>query len=161
MNWRNSSPEGTDRFFAALVYLFPIYYALDFGGDLLRQFPPLAQLISTLVLPLRIIYSVIPFGGFILFIILFAAVVRNPRISHFIRFNAMQAILIDILLILLGLVTGILLGGLGISLIAKTINNTIFLGSLAMCIFAMYRSVSGRYADIPMVSEAAYSQVPW
>ncbi len=159
MNWRTSSTDWKDRLFASLVYLFPLYYALEFGGFLFRQFPFL-QLIFIPLYPL-ILINQIPFGGFILFIVLFAAVVRNARISHFIRFNTMQAILIDILLILVSLVFRFILGGLGASLVTETIANAVFLGTLVACGYGIFQSASGKYAEMPTISEAAYSQVPW
>lgn len=159
MNWRTSSTDWKDRLFASLVYLFPLYYALEFGGFLFRQFPFL-QLIAIPLYPL-ILINQIPFGGFILFIVLFAAVVRNARISHFIRFNTMQAILIDILLILVSLVFRFILGGLGASLVTETIANAVFLGTLVACGYGIFQSASGKYAEMPTISEAAYSQVPW
>jgi len=159
MNWRTSSTDWKDRLFASLVYLFPLYYALEFGGFLFRQFPFL-QLIAIPLYPL-ILINQIPFGGFILFIVLFAAVVRNSRISHFIRFNTMQAILIDILLILVGLVFNVIFRGLGASLVTETISNALFLGTLVACGYGIFQSASGKYAEMPTISEAAYSQVPW
>ena len=158
MNWR-SSTDWKDKLFASLVYLFPLYYSLQFGGFLFKQFPIL-QLITIPLAPL-ILINQIPFGGLILFFVLFAAVVRNSRISHFIRFNTMQAILIDILLILISLVARILLGGLGASLLTETIYNAIFLGTLVACGYGILQSSTGKYAEIPAISQAAYSQVPW
>lgn len=158
MNWRNNT-DWKNRLFASLVYLFPLYYSLQFGGFLFRQFPIL-QLITIPLTPL-ILINQIPLGGLILFFVLFAAVVRNSRISHFIRFNTMQAILIDILLILVSLVANILLGGLGGGLLIETIYNAIFLGTLAACGYGIVQSSTGKYAEMPAISEAAYSQVPW
>ncbi len=157
MTWRGST-DAKDRVFAALVYLLPLFYALPFGQYLLAQFPFL-ELIFIPLIPLTIIYS-IPFAGLIIFIILFAAVVRNPRISHFIRFNTMQAILLDILLILISLVTNFLLRGINFALLTQTLSNLIFLGTLVACIYGMVQSIIGKYAEIPAISEAAYSQVP-
>lgn len=160
MNWRNTSNNWKDKLFASLVYLFPLYSALPFGAFLLRQFPFL-QIITIPLTPL-IIIDQIPFGNFILFIILFTAVVRNPRISHFIRFNTMQAILMEILLILVSLVFRFVFSGLGgLSLITETIANAVFLGTLVGCIYAIIQSATGKYPEIPAVSEAAYSQVPY
>ena len=158
MNWR-SSTDWKDKLFASLVYLFPLYYGLEFGGFLFRQFPIL-QLITIPLTPL-ILINRIPLGGLILFFVLFMAVVRNPNISHFIRFNTMQAILIDILLILVSLIFNILLGGLGVGLLTETIYNAMFLGTLAACVYGIIQSSTGKYAEIPAISEAAYSQVPW
>lgn len=122
--------------------------------------PFFLQLIIIPLYPL-ILINQIPFGGFILFIVLFAAVVRNARISHFIRFNTMQAILIDILLILVGLVFNVIFRGLGTSLLTETISNALFLGTLVACGYGIFQSASGKYAEMPTISEAAYSQVPW
>ena len=47
----------------------------------------------------------IPFGlgGLLLVIVLFYAVVRNPNVPYFLRFNALQALLTDIALIVLSI----------------------------------------------------------
>jgi hypothetical protein len=154
-----SSTDWKDKLFASLVYLFPLYYGLQFGVFLFRQFPFL-EIIAIPLTPL-ILLNKIPFGGLILFFVLFAAVVRNPRISHFIRFNTMQAILIEILLVLISLMADILLNGLGISLFTQTLYNAIFLGTLFACIYSIVQSSTGKYAEIPGISEAASSQIPW
>jgi uncharacterized membrane protein len=158
MNWRNTT-DWKDKLFGTLVYFFPLYTALNFGVFLFQQFPILS-LIQIPLIPLAIINQ-IPFGGFILFIVLFSAVVRNQNISHFIRFNTMQGILMEILLILISLILNILLGALAGSLITETIYNTIFIGTLAACGYGMIQSASGKYPELPLISEAASSQVPW
>jgi hypothetical protein len=159
MNWR-SSTDWKDKLFASLVYLLPLYYGLQFGQFLFGQFPFL-QILTIPLTPLILFVKIIPFGSLILFFVLFAAVVRNPRISHFIRFNTMQAILIDILLILISLVTNVLLGGLGVSLFTQTLYNAVFLGTLAASAYGIIQSSTGKYAEIPGISEAASSQIPW
>lgn len=158
MSWRNTT-DGKDKVFGALVYLFPLYSTLQFGLYLFAQFP-LLKLITIPLTPL-IIINQIPFGGFILFIILYSAVVRNSNISHFIRFNTMQSILMEILLILISLVINILLKGLGGGLVIETLFNTIFLATLIACVYGMIQSLSGKYPEIPLISEAASGQVPW
>ena len=102
MTWRGSA-DVKDRFFASLPYLIPLFYSLQFGQYLLRQFPIL-NIIFIPVAPVAIIYRSIPFANLIIFFVLFLAVVRNERISHFIRFNTMQSILLDIALFLVGIV---------------------------------------------------------
>jgi Chloroplast import apparatus Tic20-like len=159
MTWRGSI-DIKDRIFAALPYLFPLIYALLFGQYLLEQFPILGLIYAPLT-PLVAIYFGFPFAQFIIFIVLYMAVVRNERISHFIRFNTLQAILIDILLFLIGLVLGIVASPLSgqLSLIVTTLYNVVFLGTLAVCGYSMVQSLLGRYAEIPSFSEAVYSQV--
>ncbi|NES77890.1 MULTISPECIES: Tic20 family protein [Okeania] len=156
MNWRGSTTV-QDRIFASLPYLLPLLDGLVYGRYLFQQFPPI-QIIPVLLSPLLQIYRGIPFFGLIVFFALFLLVVRNENISHFIRFNTMQAILLDIILILCGLILQILGASLG-GFILETLSNMIFIGILASFIYAVVQSVMGRYAEIPTISEAVYMQV--
>ena len=152
------STDAKDRIFGALVYIIPLLDALPFGSFILKQFPQLAIIYLPLQ-PLIEIYYGIPFVSFILFLVLFFAIVRNDKISHFIRFNAMQCILIGILLSLFGLLIQTLLPGLGVNLLTETLVNFAFLGALAACFYSIVQSALGRYAEIPTISEAASSQI--
>ncbi|MGD1700443.1 Tic20 family protein [Dapis sp. BLCC M229] len=156
MTWRGSTTV-QDRIFACLPYLLPLLDGLVYGRYLFQQFPPL-QLILIPLAPLLQIYRGIPFLGLIVFFALFLLVVRNNNISHFIRFNTMQAILLDIVLILCGLILSILGGTLG-GFILETLSNMIFLGILASFIYTVVQSAMGRYAEIPTISDAVYMQV--
>ncbi|MDJ0672864.1 MAG: hypothetical protein PX636_18190 [Microcystis sp. M53598_WE2] len=159
MTWRGST-DTKDRIFAALVYLLPLYSAFAFGIFIFQQIPFLGAALAIALYPLAFLYSSLgSFGSLIVFFVLFFAVVRNPRISHFIRFNTMQAILIDILVYLLGLLLGFVARGLGANLVVETLFNVVFLGAFAACVYSIIQSVIGKYADIPTISEAAYSQV--
>ena len=159
MAWRGST-DIKDRIFGALVYLIPLYSALPFGADLFRQFPVLS-FIQIPLLPLAFVYSAIPFGSLIVFFVLFLAVVRNEKIPHFIRFNTMQAILVDIVLSLLGILFfNIIEPGVLPSLISITLFNVVFTAVLAVCIYSISQCAVGRYPEIPAISEAVYTQVP-
>jgi hypothetical protein len=159
MTWRGST-DTKDRIFAALVYLLPLYSAFAFGIFIFQQIPFLGAALAIALYPLAFLYSSLgSFGSLIIFLVLFFAVVRNPRISHFIRFNTMQAILIDILVYLLGLVLGFVARGLGANLVVETLFNVVFLGAFAACVYSIIQSVIGKKADITTISEAAYSQV--
>jgi hypothetical protein len=159
MAWHGST-DVKDRIFGALVYLLPLYSAYQFGIFLFGQFPALGAVLAIVLYPLAFIYGTLGgFGSLIIFFVLFLAVVRNPKISHFIRFNVMQAILIDILVYLVGLVFGLFSRGLAGNLIVETLFNVIFLGTLGACLYSIIQSILGKYAEIPTVSEAAHSQV--
>jgi uncharacterized membrane protein len=101
----------------------------------------------------------VPFAGLIIFFALFLLVVRNENISHFIRFNTMQAILIDIILILCTLILPFLAQAIRVQLVVETLFNMVFLGVLAAFVYAVAQSLLGRYAEIPTISEAVYMQV--
>ena len=156
MTWRGSTTV-SDRIFACLPYLLPLIDGLAFGQFLFEQFPVLKLLFIPLA-PLIQIYS-LPFASLVIFFALYLGVVRNENISHFIRFNAMQAILLDIVLMLSGLV----LEGFGqviqMQFITQTLNNMLFLGVVAAFFYAVVQSALGRYAEIPPLSDAVYMQV--
>lgn len=157
MSWRGSTTV-SDRIFACLPYLLPLIDGIVFGQFLFAQFPPLGLILLPL-LPLLQIYNTIPFAGLIIFFALFLLVVRNEKISHFIRFNTMQAILLDIVLMLCGIIVPILGKGLQTGFVMETLYNMIFLGVLAAFIYAVVQSAMGRYAEIPTISEAVHMQV--
>ena len=155
----NPETDVKDRSFGALIYLFPLVYSLPFGILLLTQFPWLYQFFSPLVAIYGITNS-LPFASLIIFFGLWFAVVRNDNVSHFLRFNAMQAILLNILQILFSLIMGILAPAFGAqSLITETLTNTIFMGSFVACFYCIFRSIQGQYAELPALSDAASSQI--
>ena len=157
MTWRGSATPA-DRIFAALPYLLPLIEGLIFGQFLFAQFPQLA-LIFLPVFPLLQLYASIPLAGLIIFFALFFLVVRNENISHFIRFNTMQAILIDILLSITRLIVQLSGSALSSGFLAETLFNVIFLGVFAACAYSIVQSLLGRYAEIPTLSEAVHMQV--
>jgi len=162
MSWRGSI-DVKDRVFSVCVYTFPLFYLILFFGrsSAYQMFPGIIkELIDLLTDPMDLINSVAGgFGGTIVFFALYFAVIRNESISRFIRFNAMQAILIDILLILCNIVVSIFGGGFSGSLIVESLTNIVFLSTLAVCLYSMIQSALGKYAEIPTISEAAASQV--
>ncbi len=146
------------RLLAGLAYLLPLSDALPFGGALLQQYPFL-QLLAMPALPLVVLQRQIPFGGLILFLVLYLAVVRNERVPYPIRFNVLQAILLDIVLILLSLAFQTLLGSFSGSFALRTLNNTVFLGTLVLSLFGLVQSLRGLEPDIPTVSDAVRLQL--
>ncbi|MEH2325425.1 MAG: Tic20 family protein [Nostoc sp.] len=158
MSWRGSTTV-SDRIFASLPYLLPLVDGLVFGSFLLSQFPALAVLFLPLQ-PVLIIYgSLGQFGQIIVFFALLILVVRNEKISHFIRFNTMQAILLDIVIFLCSILVRVLGQVPGTGFAIETVANTIFLGVIAAVGYSAIQSLLGRYAEIPAISDAVYMQV--
>lgn len=158
MTWRGSTTV-KDRIFACLPYLLPVVEVFAFGQFFLTQFPPVQYLFLPLLPLLRIYYGV-RYAGLIIFFALFIFVVRNEKISHFIRFNTMQAILLDIIVFLFGILTDVVgllpAGGFAV----QTLYTTVFLGIVVACVYSMIQSLLGRYAEIPAISDAVYMQLP-
>ncbi|HEY9613906.1 MAG TPA: Tic20 family protein [Allocoleopsis sp.] len=148
-----------DRIFASLPYLLPLFSALPFGVFIFQQFPALAAILVLLLTPVTLIYRIVPFPDLVIFFLLFLLVVRNEKIQHFIRFNTMQALLLDILIFLCSLLWKYMLQPLGFNLVTQTLLALVFLAALAACIYSVVKSLQGHYAEIPSLSEAAYAQV--
>ncbi|MCH9055845.1 Tic20 family protein [Parathermosynechococcus lividus] len=156
MTWRATTTI-PDRIFACLAYLLPLFYVMPLGGFLFEMFPPL-QALFIVVLPVALLYS-IPFAGLIVFMLLYLLVVRNSRISLFIRYNTMQALLMGIALFIAQLVLQLLTRVASFELLMKVLFNFIFIATVAGVIFAVVQSIRGIYAEIPTLSDATKSQV--
>jgi hypothetical protein len=145
------------RLLALLAYLLPWSDGLPFGRSLYGLFPAL-QWLSLPALPIVLVLQAVPFGEFLLFLVLFLAVVRNQRVPYFLRFNVLQAILLDIVLVVLSLAFQLLrLGSLGFA--GRTLANTVFLGMLVLLVFTVVQCVRGKEADVPSLSEAVRMQL--
>ena len=146
------------RFLGLLAYLLPWSDALSFGRELYNLFPWISYL-ALPATPVLLLKRSIPFGGFLLFLVLFLVVVRNPNVPYYLRFNVLQAILLDILLVVLALAFNVLLSPLGNSLMIRTLNNTVFIGALVLVLYASIQCVRGKEADLPTLSEAVRMQL--
>jgi hypothetical protein len=151
-------PPIWQRLLAALAYLLPWADAIGFGNGVLSLAQPL-QLLALPALPLLALEQAVPFGGLVLFLALFLLVVRNQEVPYLIRFNVLQAILFDIVLVLLSLAFQVLLSPLGGGFAVRTLESTVFLATLLLVVFSMVQSLRGIEADIPTVSEAVRMQL--
>ncbi len=148
------------------MYILPWSDALAFGRPFfgLGLVPPSVQTALILpALPLNWISSLLPFGlgSILLFLGLFFAVVRNPQVPYFLRFNALQAILADILLVVVGYglaVFGCRPGSMG-GFACDAFSNTLFLGGLLLVIFAFVECIRGREPELPSLSDAVRHQL--
>ncbi len=146
------------RLLGILLYMIPWSDSLPFGRNLFVEFPFLRWL-SLPAIPIVILQQAIPFGGFLLFLILFLAVIRNSKVPYFIRFNALQALLLDIGIILLSYAFQILIQPLGSGLILRTFSNSILVTMLAILIFAFIQCIQGSEPDLPGISQAVRIQL--
>ena len=98
-----------------------------------------------------LIENSLPFGGLLLFLIILAGVVRNPKIPYFIRFNGCQALLLEIALIIFSYVLRIIqFNELGLFLFITTV--AIFIFSFVQCLY-------GIEPEIPFISKSARMQI--
>lgn len=168
MTWRGPTTT-QERILACLPFLVPLLNAHPFGSFLFVQFPPLRWVFY----PIELLMPIYRIGGgglaivpLLVFIGLFVGVVRNNRIRHLIRFNAMQSIMLGISLSLIltaleligivGSAVGSPASGTGLFLIL--LFDVLFLGTVGIVGYAVFQSVRGHHADVPWISDAAYAQ---
>ncbi len=146
------------RLLGILIYTLPWSDAIGFGRGLFVQFPML-QWLALPALPLLIFEQGIPFGGLLIFFLLFLAVVRNPKVPYFLRFNTLQALILDITLVILNYAFQIILSPLGDGLIIRTFSSTILVAMLAIMIFSIIECLQGKEPDLPGISQAVKMQL--
>ena len=155
-----------NRLYAILPYLLPIAAAVVFGAFLFLQFPPLFLIFFPVFKVNQILLiSILDFISirFVAWFCVFIFVVRSYKVNHFIRFNAMQALLLDIIVALVGAITQLLEVVLGkvafFPFMLQIIASVTFLGITAAVIYSVFQCIRGKYPEMPIVSEVAYSQV--
>jgi len=159
--WRGANTP-TDRIFSGLAYMLPLATSLQYGDGLINQFEVLRP-IGAVIAPFTV-FTNAPFFSFLVFILLLVFVINNPRVSHFIRYNVMQAFLLMIVMWLINLIVFMFLGQIfgsfeAFTMLAQVVANTVFLGALGACGFGIFQSVLGRYAEIPALSDVVYTQI--
>lgn len=152
-----------DRAVAAAPYLVPLFDSLRYGKFALAQNPILYKLLAPLD-PLIRLYTTVPFASLITFFAIYILVINNRETwSRYVRFNAMQAVLLDIVLILPGVFEQVLkppMSGFGLTIYIN-IYNTIFFFVLACWLYGSGACLLGKTARLPLVADAADQQVPF
>ena len=138
------------RLTSIIFYTLPLKASLPFGYYLFYKFSFL-KIFLFLTFPISIIERSLPLGGLLFFLILFAGVVRNPKIPYFVRYNACQALLLDIALIIMTYLLRILpLVELG---------SIIFIFTLSIFIYSIFQCIYGVEPEIPLISKSVRMQI--
>lgn len=155
----SDSADVPDRLISALCYFYPFFDGIQYGKYVITQFYPVQAIVQPLVPAIRVFKS-FPFNGFLVFLTLYFVVVRNPNFSRYVRFNTMQAIVLDVLLIFPDLLERGFnpKGGLGLDLI-MSLDSTVFLFLLVCLIYGSSSCLLGQIPRLPIVAEAADRQV--
>ncbi|GAQ90946.1 hypothetical protein KFL_007060030 [Klebsormidium nitens] len=158
---REEGIEPAQRVVAGLAYLLPLLDGIRYGRFLFQQYP-FTEVVLQPILPLVQLYNSVPFSSLVAFFALYLLVVNNPRYSRYVRFNCYQAILLDILLILPGLVERSFSpsGGAGLEALIL-FYNTVFLFIFSCFAFGSISCLLGKEPRLPVVADAADAQVPF
>ena len=146
------------RLVCSLMYIVPWADALQYGSNLYYNFP-ITKLLIFPAIPIIFIKNNLPLGSVLLFLFLFLGIARNQQIPYFIRFNTMQALLINLILIIINYLTILFTFIFGTLQILETIELIIFIATLSTIIFASVQSLRGLEADLPGISNSAKMQI--
>ncbi|KAK0599805.1 hypothetical protein LWI29_008791 [Acer saccharum] len=158
-NNKDDLADYPDRIISAVCYFYPFFDGIQYGKYVITQFTPIQVLIQPLVPAIKVFKS-FPFNGFLVFLTLYFVVVRNNNFSRYVRFNTMQAIVLDILLIFPDLLerTFNFSDGFGLDLM-MSLDSTMFLFLLVCLIYGSSSCFLGQVPRLPIVAEAADRQV--
>ena len=138
------------RFTSVIFYTLPLKASIPFGIYFFYKFSFL-KILLYVTFPVAIIESSLPFGGLLLFLILFAGVVRNPNVPYFVRYNACQALLLDITMIIITYLLRIF-PSVEIGLI-------VFVFTLSIFLFCVLKCIYGVQPEIPFISKSVRMQI--
>ncbi|GIL61734.1 hypothetical protein Vafri_16132 [Volvox africanus] len=159
-NDKNGNDFG-DRIIAALPFLLPLLDGLPYAKFIMVQYPFVARAFAP-VAPLMYIYHAFPFAPFLVFLAIYNGIVNNTSLPRFVRYHAMQAVLLDVLLIIPQVILNDVWKapsdelGLQAYILAY---NTLFLFTAVCSAYGMGSSLVGLTARLPLVAEAADYQV--
>ncbi|EFJ40036.1 hypothetical protein VOLCADRAFT_108369 [Volvox carteri f. nagariensis] len=150
-----------DRIIAALPFLLPLLDGLPYAKFIMIQYPFVARAFAP-VAPLMYIYHAFPFAPFLVFLAIYNGIVNNTSLPRFVRYHAMQAVLLDVLLIIPQVILNDVWKapsdelGLQAYILAY---NTLFLFTAVCSAYGMGSCLVGLTARLPLVAEAADYQV--
>nr|QVQ56681.1 hypothetical protein [Erythrocystis saccata] len=153
-----------DRFASIFPYGLPLMEGLqNFGQQVLPDYPfSLMSIYKKTFMPLVVFYVTHPALAFITFFVLYYLFVRSkspiPN-RPFIRFNVLQAILLFLINSLLGSAFRALPIEFRVSLYGLILCNTLFWFVLSTISYSFFKSLEGKYANIPVISQAVKIQI--
>ena len=151
-------PSPGAKILGVLLYMIPWADCLAFGNHVYVKYP-FTQIIQIPAIPVILIERSIPFGNLLLFLAIFIGLVRNTKISYFLRFNALQSLLINIGIIIVNFIFEIIFSPFLNSLIIRTFSSTLLFSLFAVIVYCVWSCTQGNEPDLPIVSEATKMQL--
>ena len=151
-------PSLGSKLLGALLYMIPWSDSLTFGNHLYIKYP-FIQIIQIPAIPIILIERSIPFGSLLLFLAIFFGLVRNSKVSYFLRFNALQSLLINIGIIIASFIFEIIFSPFANSLIIRTLSSSLLISIFLMIIYSVWSCTQGNEPNLPGISQAAKMQL--
>uniref|UniRef100_A0A7S2ZU58 Tic20 family protein Ycf60 n=2 Tax=Rhodosorus marinus TaxID=101924 RepID=A0A7S2ZU58_9RHOD len=151
-------PRVLHRIFASLMYLIPYLDVLVFGEFVFRKMPMIKTFLVAPFAPILMIYRGIPFVAFAVYLLVYFLVGKNRNYSYFIRYNAHQAILLDIAILIPQLLF-ILMTNVP-PFFLEGISNAVFFLMIGAVGYSISKIAQGRIpTEVPLISGAVQSQI--
>jgi len=131
---------------------------LSLGAEVYRMVPNLVFLYY-LPYPVTDIYFGSQFAPLIIFFLMYLCIVRNRRVPHFVRFHAMQAIMLDIICMLAEILRTYLPAEIRWSVLLDVFDKYAYMSIMIPVIYSMICCLRGEYAEIPGISNSVYVQI--
>ena len=139
------------RLSSVILYTLPLKASIPFGAYLFYKYPFL-KVLEYLTYPAEMIEKSLPLGGsLLLFLILYVGLIRNPQVPYFIRYNACQALLLNISLIIISYLFQILP--------LDQLASIVFLFILCIFIYSITQCIYGLEPEIPFISKSVRMQI--
>ena len=146
------------KILGVILYMIPWADCLTFGNHLYTKYP-FTQIIQIPAIPIILIERSIPFGNLLLFLAIFIGLVRNSKVSYFLRFNALQSLLINIGIIIVSFIFEIIFSPFLNSLIIRTFSSTLLISVFSVIIYCVWSCTQGNEPDLPIISQATKMQL--
>lgn len=153
-----------DRMGSIIPYWLPLLEGLqNFGQQILPDYPfSIMNIYKKTLMPFVLFYVTHPALAFIVFFVLYYLFVRarSPIPNRpFIRFNVLQSILLFLINSLLGATFRALPIEFRMSLYGLMLCNTLFWFVLSTIFYSIFKALEGKYAKIPVISQAVRIQI--
>tara|TARA_B100000965_G_scaffold376956_1_gene370645 strand:+ start:131 stop:589 length:459 start_codon:yes stop_codon:yes gene_type:complete len=151
-------PSLGSRMLGVLLYMIPWSDSIKFGNHLYIKYP-FTQIIQVPAIPIFLIERLIPFGSLLLFLAIFLGLVRNSKVPYFLRFNALQSLLIDIGIVIVSFIFEIIFSPFLNTLIIRTFSSTLLISLLSVIGYCVWSCTQGNEPNLPGISQATKMQL--
>ncbi len=151
-------PSLGEKILGIFLYMIPWSESLIFGNHLFIKYPFL-QIIQVPAIPIILIERSVPFGSLLLFLAIFIGLVRNNKVSYFMRFNALQSLLINIGLIIVSFIFEIISSPFSNTLIIRTFSSTLLISLFSVILYCVWSCTQGNEPNLPGISQATRMQL--
>mmetsp|Transcript_25875 Transcript_25875/g.42712 ORF Transcript_25875/g.42712 Transcript_25875/m.42712 type:complete len:246 (+) Transcript_25875:184-921(+) len=149
--------RGPDRMKSCIPYMLPLIDGDSFGRFIYERFPPLGSLDYVLMRPFVDAFHAVPFLSIALFMVFaIGPQLSRDSLSREVRFNAQQAIFIDLLLLFPTLIGEAIQGEKVPMYLLEPSTNFVWIAYMSLVLYSVTSCLRGKKPDqIPFISSAA------